>query len=298
MIGNNSYKTGQNLEPIASAITSMGQSANKKDKPTILGEKIKAISTDATAVESQVLTGKTFYASGSKKTGGMPNKGAWSSSLGVNGKVTIPQGYHDGNGYVNQSITTRGSITPAVSVTGTSPMYVRMNQGYYGTNASSGYPETSVTLAQMRGAGFALQSELTSMTNDRNNWMNTANSKFEYQKGNISASQHCIVKLNLKPNSRFYVRNNVWMERTFSFQIGVWPAGGLFLNYSDPTYSGGTNATYMSLSSAWEYPLSTFSRAVYTNEIKGTVKHVLNDGIYFDLYLTSDTGFYELFNAV
>ena len=172
------YKTGQNLEPVSSAIIAMGQQASKKDKPEILGQKIKAISTDATALEGNVLNGQTFYAGGTKKTGNMANRGAWTGRIGVNGKIAIPAGYHNGQGYVDQSITAKGSITPAVSVTGNNPMYVRMSQGAYFTNASSGYPETSVTLAQLRGAGLALQSELTAMTNDRNNWMNVANSRY------------------------------------------------------------------------------------------------------------------------
>ena len=176
-IGKVNYKMGQNLEPIAQAITSMNQPSSKKDKPVEMAKKIKAISTDATAVEGNVLKGQTFYAGGIKKTGNMANRGAWTGRIGVNGKIAIPAGYHNGSGYVDQSITAKGSITPAVSVTGNNPMYVRMTQGAYFTNASSGYPEASVTLAQLRGAGLALQSELTAMTNDRNNWMNIANSR-------------------------------------------------------------------------------------------------------------------------
>ena len=196
-IGKVNYKMGQNLEPIANAVTSMNQSSTKKDKPTEMAQKIKAISTDATATEGNVLNGQTFYSGGSKKTGSMPNKGAWTGRIGVNGKITIPAGYHNGSGYVDQSITSRGSITPAVSVTGTNPMYVRMNQGAYFTNASSGYPETSVTLTQLRGAGMALQSELTAMTNDRNNWKNTANSKVDLQRGTHSSSSPVVLSWNI-----------------------------------------------------------------------------------------------------
>lgn len=186
--GKVTYRTGQNLEPVANAITSMGQSASKKDKPEVLGQKIKAISTDATAVEGNVLTGQTFYAAGQKKTGNMANNGAWNGRIGVNGKVVIPAGYHNGHGYVDQSITTKGASTAAVSVSGTNPMAVRIPQGYYGTNASSGYPEASVTLAQLRGAGLALQSELTAMTTDRDNWMNVANSRPQIWKTTLQIS--------------------------------------------------------------------------------------------------------------
>ncbi|MGB9780609.1 hypothetical protein [Caldanaerobacter sp.] len=56
---------------IANAITSMGQSAAATDTFDTLATKIRAISTDATAVEGDVLSGKTFYAGGSKKTGNL-----------------------------------------------------------------------------------------------------------------------------------------------------------------------------------------------------------------------------------
>lgn len=35
-------------------------------------------------------------------------RGAWTSRLGVNEKVMIPEGYHNGNGYVDQDISTLG----------------------------------------------------------------------------------------------------------------------------------------------------------------------------------------------
>lgn len=95
----------------------MGQEANKKDKPTVLGEKIKNISTDATAVETKVLQGETFYATGQKKTGSMANREAWTNRLGINSKIVIPQGYHNGQGYIDQAIPTKGAqiYTPSIA---------------------------------------------------------------------------------------------------------------------------------------------------------------------------------------
>ena len=110
-IGRVDYKKSTNLEPVASAITSMGQEASKKDKPEVLGEKIKKISTDATAAETKVLQGETFYAAGKKKTGSMENRGAWTNRLGINSKIVIPAGYHNGQGYIDQSIATKGAQT-------------------------------------------------------------------------------------------------------------------------------------------------------------------------------------------
>lgn len=58
----------------------------------------------ATAAESEVLSGETFYAGGKDlKTGSMPNHGAWGTTISPGGSVTIPQGYHNGSGKVQAS---------------------------------------------------------------------------------------------------------------------------------------------------------------------------------------------------
>lgn len=55
----------------------------------------------ATAAESDVLSGKRFYA-GDKiiKEGRMPNRGSWGTSLSPGGVATVPSGYHNGSGQV------------------------------------------------------------------------------------------------------------------------------------------------------------------------------------------------------
>ena len=59
-----------------------------------------------------VLSGSTFTSTaGIKKSGTMPNRGAWGSSVGVNGSVTIPAGYHNGSGKVTNSVSTMGGGT-------------------------------------------------------------------------------------------------------------------------------------------------------------------------------------------
>lgn len=62
----------------------------------------------ATAAESDVLSGKRFYA-GDKiiKEGKMPNRGAISESIHPGGSYTIPAGYHNGSG----SVTAKHSYT-------------------------------------------------------------------------------------------------------------------------------------------------------------------------------------------
>lgn len=84
---------------IASAITGMGQSASGSDTFATLAEKIEDISTDADVAISQVLSGKTFYQGGAKKTGTMSNRGSTIITPSTN-NIAIAQGYHNGNGYV------------------------------------------------------------------------------------------------------------------------------------------------------------------------------------------------------
>ena len=55
----------------------------------------------ANAAESDVLSGKKFYA-GDKiiKEGKMPNRGSWGATLSPGGVATVPSGYHNGSGQV------------------------------------------------------------------------------------------------------------------------------------------------------------------------------------------------------
>ena len=70
-----------------------------------------ASQTSANATAGQILSGQTAWVNGSKLTGSMPNRGAISQGLGINGTYTIPAGYHNGSGNVNQSIVVQGGST-------------------------------------------------------------------------------------------------------------------------------------------------------------------------------------------
>ena len=103
---------------------------------------------------SDLLENKTANNSdGEKVNGTMKNNGAVSVNIGVNGSYTIPAGYHNGQGKVTQSITTRGAITNSISnvVSGDS-LYTRIPQGAYFTNATSGYPEIKTEQAKVASA--------------------------------------------------------------------------------------------------------------------------------------------------
>ncbi len=81
------------------------------------GEKITGTCTydadtqDATAVEAEILNGKTAYNKGVKITGTMPNKGAIDGKISTKAqKYTVPQGYHDGSGTVQIDETEQAKL--------------------------------------------------------------------------------------------------------------------------------------------------------------------------------------------
>lgn len=98
-------------------------------------------SDDCTAVKSQVLTGYKAITKDSDDdavTGTMPERGAWTGSVGMNGSVIIPDGHHNGLGKVNgPSVTQRGTWTSGLGINGK----VIIPEGYHN---GQGYVNQSI----------------------------------------------------------------------------------------------------------------------------------------------------------
>ncbi len=89
----------------------------------------------ATATSSDVISGKTFYAGDKNlKTGTMVNRGAWGTTVVAGGSVTIPAGYHNGDGVVTSSDSAR-NINILVNSTGriaNGPWDLHYSNTFYG----------------------------------------------------------------------------------------------------------------------------------------------------------------------
>ena len=96
-----------------------GVGASTKDSDT----------SDATLLDAEAISGKTFYKGGAKHTGSMVNNGAVSGTISTKaGQYTVPIGYHDGSGKVGiataeQNKIVAGNIKSGVTILGVQGTY-------------------------------------------------------------------------------------------------------------------------------------------------------------------------------
>ena len=108
-----------------------------------------ADTSDATAVASEVLYGKTAYISTGKVTGTMTDNGAVNGTIStVAGTYAVPEGYHDGTGYVGidsaeQAKLIAGNIKSGVTLLGVTGSY----EGSGGTDTSDATAVASEVLS-------------------------------------------------------------------------------------------------------------------------------------------------------
>lgn len=132
---------------VAAAITGMGQSASGSDTFSQLASKISAISTDSDAAANEVLTGKTFYQGGAKRTGTMPNNGTPTWTPGTTNQG-LSAGYYSGGTIAGDASLVAGNIKSGFSIFGVPGSVIQASgnagaaqvlTGYSASNASGGF---------------------------------------------------------------------------------------------------------------------------------------------------------------
>ncbi|NQX68074.1 hypothetical protein HQN90_18275 [Paenibacillus alba] len=105
-------------DAVARAITGMGQPASGGDTFAQMATKVSAISTDATAAVADVLTGKTFYQGGVKRTGGMPNNGT-PTIVPTSSNITLAAGYYGPTTTVQAVSVPAAKVLTGTTIAGT-----------------------------------------------------------------------------------------------------------------------------------------------------------------------------------
>lgn len=150
-----------------------------------------------TAGKPDVLAGKVIVdKDGEPLTGTMPDRGAISTLLGINGTYTIPEGYHNGLGKVTQNIATMGgqTVNPTASqqIVSTNGKYLTGNVTVNGvSNLTAANIKKGVNVGGTTGTFEGYVPTANDLyvrgTNRVSNWVYIQSDKFHFETGMISA---------------------------------------------------------------------------------------------------------------
>ncbi len=217
---------------------------------------IKA-SAEGDVVAANVLAGKTFSSDNDTGLmGTMPNNGAVSKSLAINGSYTIPEGYHNGSGKVSQSITTKAAATyiPSTSTQ-------TISAGQYLSGAQTISPVTGTATADKVDSGYTFSSasgiNLTG-TSTKKRW---AYADVWLGSHNV-APPFIVTGLGFKPSTILVLCettiNSDAYQITSEYSTGIYQSIATLARYKSVTY-GDSYTSYQAIIPTWSVGAGTFS---------------------------------------
>ena len=112
------------LEEKSATPTTSSQNITPTNGKVLSKVTVGAVSLSGNAQQSHVLNGETYYTTSlTKQTGTMTDRSGWATTGSAGGYTYIPEGYHNGNGYVYspaasaniQDTKSAGTLTPSAS---------------------------------------------------------------------------------------------------------------------------------------------------------------------------------------
>ncbi len=281
----------------------------------------------ADAAAGDILSGKKAGVKGSLITGTMPNKGAWTGTVAAASKITIPAGYHNGNGYAqctdkgyNQGVTDADNRVNTNSANykggynaGVSAADGRVNAD--SANYKGGYNAgVSATKKGTAGAGDVLSGKtftnsssvgasgtMANKGSTTQDAVATQDDTYTYLTVPAAGYYNTASKLRTKNSNlqqKLYVPNPFWLCVTGSGNFGNGTAvGGVSGIWLDLTNVKKLNFSDISVSgspSTHAVTIRPKNEGHYGNVEEAVCSAVLNDGSIAELDVSNLTGVYYL----
>ena len=134
----------------------------------------------------------------------------------------------------------------------------------------------------------SLNSQLTNLTNDRNNWKNIANGKIDKSSGILSYGQSAKFKIPINENYRVIAHHIGTLYQSSIYYVSKKSAWiYLYCDYISSSDGDFDDSLLVNCSSSTEVSCSLTTNSC--SILNGTVKMIPNDGLYFDILNNAST---------
>ena len=177
------------------------------------------------AIAAEVLSGKIFSSAALENVAGtMANRGAWTGSTTGNGNVAIPEGYHNGSGYVSGAGAYNAGVTYADGRTNTKS--ANYKAGYSAGEAANTFEDIllSVWYENSMSAFFSLSPDCSMTTSLHNT--SGGQATLTSIKGNMAGYKDNTINILVTGEYLYYDSSNVFKRRTLTAGTTLTGGGG------------------------------------------------------------------------